>query len=129
MNNPYSSGCADFWYSGNAADVWCEWKYLPKVPVRALILPNLSELQKNWLEGRYREGRNVAVVVGCPKGGVVYENRTWLEPLTPSEFLSRVLTRQQLALWLVNKTTRGADEVLDIGRKNRRHNPQVHVGS
>lgn len=111
MNNPYSSGTADWWYSGNKADLWCEYKYLPKLPVRANILPELSELQKEWLAGRYREGRNVAVVVGSPEGAVVYRELEWLLPLTPAEFRGRALSRQELAVWLVSETTDGGNDV------------------
>lgn len=106
MNNPYSSGTADVWYSGNKADLWVEYKYLPKVPVRALILPDLSPLQVEWLEGRYKEGRNVAVIVGCPQGGVLYQDLSWTKELTPEEFLSKLLTKQDLALWLQQQTIR-----------------------
>lgn len=104
MNNPYSSGTADWWYSGSKADQWVEYKFLPKLPVRALIVPDLSELQKDWLDGRYREGRNVVVIVGCPEGGVIYEDRSWLEALNVEEYKGRLRTRQQLAEWLVQQT-------------------------
>ena len=109
MNNPYSSGTADWWYSGNLADLWVEYKYLPKIPVRVDILPDLSELQKDWLEGRYEEGRNVAVVVGSPIGAVIYEGKDWLKHISPDDFRSRCKTRQELALWLQTKTMRRAD--------------------
>ena len=100
MNNPYRSGTADVWYSGLKADLWVEYKFLPKIPSRASIVPGLSELQKEWLDGRLREGRNVAVIVGCRGGGVIYQHGTWREPLSPDEFCERICTRREVALWI-----------------------------
>lgn len=109
MNNPFSSGTADVWYSGDLADWWVEYKYLTKVPVRALVLADLSELQKDWLSGRHREGRNVAVVIGSPEGAVIYLDLTWLQPITPDEFRSRMISKRELAAWLVSRTLRSTN--------------------
>lgn len=106
MNNPFRSGTADWWYSGSKADLWVEYKYIPKLPVKALILPDLSERQKDWLAGRYREGRNVAVVVGSPEGCVIYTSLGWLKEIAPEEFRERACTRQELASWLCKQTVR-----------------------
>lgn len=106
MNNPFRSGTADWWYSGSKADLWVEYKYIPKLPVQALILPDLSARQKDWLAGRYREGRNVAVVVGSPEGCVIYTSLGWLDKLSPEEFRERACTRQELASWLCKQTVR-----------------------
>lgn len=105
MNNPYRSGTADWWYSGLRADLWVEYKFLPKIPVRAAILPDLSELQKLWLRGRYNEGRNVAVIVGCPQGGVIFQDMSWESPMSPEKFQQLLISRQALARWLVFQTT------------------------
>jgi hypothetical protein len=70
MNNPYRGGTPDVWYSGALGDLWVEYKYLPKVPKRGMIVPALSELQKRWIYGRRKEGRRVHVIVGCSQGGV-----------------------------------------------------------
>lgn len=79
MNNPYRSGTADCWYSGTADDLWVEYKYATKVPVKApiLIQRELSAQQLLWLEGRYVEGRNVVVILGTPLGAWIYERRSW----------------------------------------------------
>lgn len=106
MNNPFSSGTADVWYSGPLADCWIEYKYLPKLPVRALILPDVSPLQADWLSGRCQEGRNVSVVLGSPEGAVMYFNLTWLQPITPDEFRSRMISKQDLADWITHTTLR-----------------------
>ena len=104
MNNPYSSGTFDGWYSGKR-DLWVEFKYLPTVPVRATICPHklLSELQLNWGNERYDEGRSVAVIIGCPAGGVVLVDRAWEKNLSAEQFKTMMLSMDELASWLINQ--------------------------
>lgn len=105
MNNPYSSGTPDVYYSGNKADLWCEYKFFPKLPVRSPTLKaDLSPLQLKWLRGRYTEGRNVFVIVGCPAGGVVLSNLEWENPVPLITFTSRIISRAALAEWLSTAT-------------------------
>lgn len=99
-NNPYRSGTADVWYSGDSGDLWVEYKYIPKIPTRSQILPDLSDRQKKWLGNRLDEGRNVAVVLGTPLGGVIYTNRSWLTPLSPDEVRSQVVSNIEVARWI-----------------------------
>lgn len=73
MHNPYRGGTADVWYSGEY-DAWIEYKWINSVPKKGVLKPDLSSLQKLWLSGRYLEGRNVLVVVGCPLGAIVFSN-------------------------------------------------------
>lgn len=105
MNNPYRSGTADVWYSGKK-DLWVEYKFLPTLPKRmdTFIKIDLSENQKIWLRDRHREGRNVAVICGCKAGGVVFNGLSWDKPISNPEFTSRVITRQELAAWLLSMT-------------------------
>lgn len=103
-NNPYRSGMPDVWYSGPLGDLWIEYKYIETVPSRANVLPNLSALQAKWLNDRYDEGRNVAVIVGCPAGGVFYLDKTWNETLTPEEFNELIQTRKDLASDIITIT-------------------------
>lgn len=103
-NNPYRSGTPDVWYSGDKGDLWVEYKFLPKTPKRTEILPELSPRQKRWLGNRLDEGRNVAVVLGTPKGGVIYRNRQWLTPLSPEEFGLRLVSNQEVADWIHSET-------------------------
>jgi hypothetical protein len=105
MNNPYRSGTADVWYSGQK-DLWVEYKFLPKLPKRmdTFITLDLSELQKIWLRERHHEGRNVAVICGCKAGGVVFNGLSWDKPISNPEFASRVLSRPELAAWLETQT-------------------------
>lgn len=108
MNNPYSSGTADSWYSGKGGDLWIEYKFLPRIPQRGSVSPTklLSALQLQWLTERYEEGRNVAVVIGCPTGGVLLLDRLWEVELTAAKFTSLIRSRSDLASWIKEQTTR-----------------------
>lgn len=104
MNNPYSSGTFDGWYSAKR-DLWVEFKYLPTVPVRTTVSPRklLSELQLNWGNDRYDEGRSVAVIIGCPAGGVVLTDRAWERDLSADEFKTLMVSVDDLATWLIGQ--------------------------
>jgi hypothetical protein len=115
MNNPYSSGTADSWYSGNRGDLWVEYKFLPQTPLRAIVhltpdktrtSKHLSVLQEKWLRGRYEEGRTVAVVVGCPDGGIILRDQEWEWEYTPQMFRDRLLPRKSIAQWIAQTTQR-----------------------
>lgn len=114
MNNPYSSGTADDWYSGSKADLWVEYKFLPRVPQRATVWlvdpdvkkPLLSKLQELWLHKRHVEGRNVAVIIGCPEGGVILRDLKWEEQITAQSFRELLVPRKELALWITEQTMR-----------------------
>ena len=109
MCNPYSSGTADVWYSGNA-DIWVEYKFI-KVPARDAtpVQAELSELQKDWLRGRHKEGRKVFVVIGCKDGGVILSNLDWEKPMPAADFKKRTMSRHAVAAWIL-KTTQGATD-------------------
>lgn len=96
-NNPYISGIADCWYSGQR-DLWVEYKFIvvPKRPDTVISI-DLSALQRDWLSSRHIEGRNVWVVVGCKEGGVVFEDTTWEQPITAAKFRGRLLGRPGVA--------------------------------
>lgn len=103
MNNPYRGGTADSWYSGKAGDLWVEYKFLPCKPQRGDITPkrlDLSALQLDWLRGRYEEGRKVAVIVGCPEGGVVLTHLAWEATHSVEQFLSLLKPRKLIAMWI-----------------------------
>lgn len=107
-NNPYSSGTADVWYSGNSHDLWVEYKFIIKLPSHGttLIKADLSALQAKWLDERYDEGRNIAVVIGCPEGGIILREKSWLKPITQEQFKRHLLTRKELAEWITEQTMR-----------------------
>jgi len=94
MANPYRGGTADSWYSGAVRDLWVEWKWveLPKrdttmIDITSGKKPSLSVLQQDWIAGRRAEGRNVWIVVGSAKGGVVMTNEMLNGPCRTSIFV------------------------------------------
>ena len=91
MHNPYRGGTPDMWYSGPGGDVWVEYKW-QKVPRSGVIAPDLSPLQLKWIIGRLSEGRNVAVMVGTPKGGALCLSMALQQP--PEK------TDRELASWI-----------------------------
>lgn len=94
-NNPYIGGIPDCWYSGKARDLWVEYKFLQRVPVRAAVMADLSALQIQWLNNRYAEGRQVAVIIGCKEGGVILTDLQW--ELSQPDFKAQLRDRKALA--------------------------------
>ena len=101
MNNPFRCGTADVWYSGVLGDLWIEYKYVERIPKNAEIIPEVTSQQAKWLGNRFDEGRNVAVVLGVPTGGVIYRDREWLKPLDPEIFISCIVSRKAIAQWIL----------------------------
>ena len=113
-HNEYNGGIADCWYSGTKADLWVEYKYLnlPKMADTLIRLTDtikpyaLSKLQQQWLWGRSLEGRNVHVIVGCPKGGVIFTHpEVWSEPIAAGRFLQFVVDRKSIAQHILKVCT------------------------
>jgi len=104
MNNPYSSGTPDFWFSGKR-DLWIEYKWLPRDPQRGVVVPTklLSPLQADWLRKRHSEGRAVAVVIGCPSGGVTLPGTSWDREIPAKDFIALVVSRRDLAEWILSQ--------------------------
>lgn len=97
-HNQYNGGIPDVWYSGPAADLWIEYKFvaLPKRE-NTLITIELSELQKNWITSRDAEGRSVGVIVGSKDGGVWFPGTTWNTEVTMLQFRASIESRKTLA--------------------------------
>lgn len=110
MCNPYRSGTPDVYYSGRVGDLWVEYKYITRIPRSAEILPDLTPRQKRWLDSRYSEGRNVAVILGTPTGGVIYRNREWLKPLTFEALNALVVSKDEIARWIYSQVGDRVDE-------------------
>lgn len=104
-HNEYTGGVWDCWYSGTKTDLWAEYKFIV-IPKRAgtLITPGLSELQAQWGRGRLAEGRNLAVIVGCKEGGVIFEDLEWEKGITAAAFKVRVQSRKEIAEWIIART-------------------------
>jgi hypothetical protein len=103
MNNPWRAGTADVWYSGDRGDLWVEYKFIERIPRSAEILPDLTPRQKRWLNNRFDEGRNVAVVLGTPTGGVIYRNKEWMRPLDHVTFVGLIVPRDEIARWIYSQ--------------------------
>lgn len=108
MGTPFSSGTADQWYSADPYDMWVEFKFLPKPPVRPFTL-SLSKLQELWLDNRYAEGRAVGVILCFPAkyGCWLFFNGEWRGKIDPHRCVS--LTRQQTADFITRSCTDDAN--------------------
>lgn len=104
MANPYRGGTFDVWYSGPQADLWIEYKWVAQLPKRGKLVPALSELQKEWGRGRFKEGRAVIVVVGSPSGGVWFPTPEQWEAGT-EDCSKSLLTKPELADMITRLTT------------------------
>ena len=99
INDNYAGGVPDAFYSGEGGILFIEYKYIPKPPTKAstLIKPKLSGNQLYWLKGRYVQNVPVAVVVGTPKGSVVFTDLSWETGISRGELDNAALTAKQVA--------------------------------
>jgi len=106
MHNIYRGGTADVWYSGNLDDLWVEYKWIAKLPKKALVRLGklLSPLQQQWLEGRHEEGRNIVVILGSPEGAWVFEGAAWKEPVSPDAIRTVGVTKRNVADYIKKRT-------------------------
>ena len=107
MHNVFRGGTADFWYSGTLDDLWVEYKYLPKIPLRTPIrvYKLLSALQLIWLNGPYREGRNVVVILGTPQKSWIYADGAWqVRDVSKSILLDSGHDRKAVAAYIWGRT-------------------------
>lgn len=105
-NNPYVAGIPDCYYSGDAGALWVEYKFVAKLPARVPVPVDLSKLQRHWLAGRHAEGRNVAVIVGSPEGGIILRVPQLDMEITAYVFRERMVARQYIASWIAEQTTK-----------------------
>jgi hypothetical protein len=108
MHNVYRGGTFDVWYSGSKADLWIEYKWIPRVPARGRAVPDMSPLQLQWGKGRLAEGRSVLVVVGCPGGAAMLRPDQWEAGVTAEEFRRALVTKSALAAW-IHRLVQGDD--------------------
>ena len=107
-NNPWRSGTPDVYYSGLLGSMWIEFKFLPRIPRSKEILLDLTPRQRFWLNNRFAEGRNVAVVLGTPDGGVILKSGEWNRSFTSVELSSLVQDRGSIAAWIMSQV--GAEQ-------------------
>jgi len=90
----------DDWYSARPNDLWVEYKYQPKtasINLATSSSPSLSALQYHWGHQRFLEGRNVAVIVGMPYGGVILRHSEWRKKLSILDVEARIIKRKEIA--------------------------------
>ena len=98
INDSYTSGVADTYYSGDKADIWIEYKLVRNNPNK--YTPKLSPLQRAWLRRQYNRGRKVAVIVGVKGGkGIIIENLNWEKQCD----MTNLLTKKEIAAWIVGQ--------------------------
>lgn len=93
MSNPYRSGTFDDWYSSDPRDLWVEYKFQPKLKS---VKADLSPLQYHWGSERFLEGRNMAVIVGMPQGGIILTREEWETRVPVLEVEKRLKKRAEL---------------------------------
>lgn len=122
----HTSGVADWWYSGSAIDLWVEYKWveLLKRPEGVLDL-GITDLQLDWLNERYKERRNVCVIVGHKFGrqkfGAVFVNSAWRSnKVNQAVMVAHSYPVKELATWLMDQCLTGfyAHSVKPIGASN-----------
>lgn len=102
INARFAGGVPDTWYSGTGGDLWVEYKYRPRTPTRRFA-PGLSALQRNWLQKRHAEGRQVATIIGCPAGGYILAGDDWdHDKVVPP---AAWLTARDIVEWLKAQTS------------------------
>lgn len=122
-NNPFTAGIPDVFYSGDKGDLWVEYKWVAELPARdTTIVPiELSALQSAWLNCRYQEGRQVAVIVGCDRGCLLLVHKEWDKPITRKEFVENLKPLSHAVDYItrtVGAETNAADYLVKKSRGN-----------
>lgn len=98
------NGIPDRYYDGPARDLWAEFKMARAIPRSGIVLGDLTEIQKRWLERRYYNSLahtpNAIVVVGLP-------NRTAVIQTTPTEWregspITQAISLKEVSLWIAD---------------------------
>lgn len=105
INTAYTGGKPDCHYCGPKSDLWVEYKYLKRLPVRdnTGVAIDLSELQKDELQFLADSGRPVWVVVGSPKTAVVLSVYEALAGINTGEYKTRCLPYSRVAELIAEK--------------------------
>lgn len=126
MFNPLRGGTPDCYYMGYADDLWIEYKWLSKFPVKVPLVPDLSPLQLAWLMRAHDRGRSPWVVVGSPTGSIVItEPDHWSKGLRRDEAL--VISVEALAREI--QTRCGLESFTKQPRARRRSTPSPSSSS
>lgn len=103
----YIAGVPDMWFSGSKSDLWVEMKWDARSAAsKKPFEPGLSVLQKQWLNDRLAQGRNVAVITGTPHGALIQVHGTWNSPVATTAFTAALLPVKQVAEWIIKQVSR-----------------------
>lgn len=105
MANPYRGGTPDNYYDGPKSDLWIEYKYVTKFPrvldlLKPTTKPHLTPLQQLWLDRRYDNGGNAAVIIGSREGGLILINKGWNTLICREEAFQELKTKKEVAAWI-----------------------------
>ncbi len=110
INDNYAGGVPDWFFEGEAKDLWVEWKYIkvfPKRPQTMIDLTSkkyLSTQQQRWLERRNRIRGDAWVIAGSEHGGVVFRGLEWKNSISAEAFLSKCLSHKELCSLILQNT-------------------------
>ena len=111
--NPYRGGTPDRYYEGDKDDLRVEFKFYETLPpvidllrCTAKTKPKLSKLQQDWLIRAHRNNRKVAVIVGCPEGGLILPGISWAKPFKRETFRLGVQPKKEIAEWITRAVMR-----------------------
>jgi hypothetical protein len=99
IHDNYAGGVPDCWYSGPAANIWVEYKWIAKLPKRdtTLIKPNLSAQQLAWLIKMSGHSISCACIIGSPAGGfLLTEKEQWINGIEKHTIISN----KEVSKWL-----------------------------
>lgn len=107
-----TSGTPDSYYDFNL-DLWVEWKVLSTEDRLPNVIPQgkmPTELQRLWLDRRWRAGRNAVCIIGVKLRnrafGIVLETpEEWREPPQREWFEPRLRSAKQLAEYITTRVT------------------------
>ena len=127
QHNVYRGGIPDDYYEGDGrpGTLRVEYKYAPRIPKVLDLLaknakPALSKLQRDWLNRAYRNGQQVAVIIGTRAGGIILTDQRWEQPITKDYFEKHMKSRQQIMKWIERQVTQDAYKRSEKDRRKSR---------
>lgn len=97
------NGTPDYYYDGPRRDLWIEYKQIDHIPRDKVVVPALTELQKRWLERRWKHGKNAKVVVGLPdKRALRFEYPAQYRGISLNGVGGRSYSYDEVARWILD---------------------------
>jgi len=114
INDNFHGGVADAYYSGDAGDLWIEYKYVARPPKKSttVIKTCLTDQQLHWLRTRQQEGRNVALVIGMQAPADMRSKDNLIvidfsQKVTTADFSSSAVDKRGVAEFIMSSCLRG----------------------